>query len=158
VTRLTILRFKFDTEINNSSTEIKEQKMKSLVLTLVLTAAVSLSALSAQPVDQPSKRKNYSNLGTAIKSENTGLKKSGIYLAGKYEISELTGTLVDQLKVEEDASIRVLIALSLYRIGDEDGFNAIDYLSKNDKNYEVRRMSSAIMEQLEMEKNTFVNR
>jgi len=125
--------------------------MKNLIMTLVLTAAFSLG-LAAQTAHMNLNSNNYESLRTGIKSENTGLKKSAIYLAGKYELTEMTETLIEELKNISEPSTKILIALALYRIGDPEGIEAIDSVSKSDDNSEVRRMTTAILQQAEFDK------
>lgn len=89
-----------------------------------------------------------SNLLTGIKSENLGLRKSAIYLAGLYGVSEAVPALIDQLKKEENADVKVLTALVLFRLEDPQGIEAIENLYKNDENARVKRMSKAILDEL----------
>lgn len=85
------------------------------------------------------------NLICGIKSENTGLKKSSIYFAGKYKITEAVDALTNRLAIENDENIRVLIALALYEIGVPEGFEAIKNLAANDRSEKVRKTSIAIV-------------
>lgn len=87
------------------------------------------------------------NLVTGIKSDNLGLRKSAIYLAGLYQISETVPTLIDQLKKEENAEVKVLTALVLYRLEDPRGIEAIENLYMSDENARVKRMSKAILDE-----------
>jgi hypothetical protein len=84
------------------------------------------------------------NLSAGIQSGNEGLKKSSIYFAGKYKISEVTHILAKQLDDEKNPDIRVLIVLSLYQINDPAGFEAVKKASIKDKDSKVRRMSTAV--------------
>ena len=84
------------------------------------------------------------NLVAGIQSDNTGVKRSSIYFAGKYRIAEAEDALIDQLKEEEDASTRILIALVLYEMGSEEGLLEVKNLSENDKDSKVRRMTFQI--------------
>ena len=84
------------------------------------------------------------NLKVGIKSENSGLKKSSIYFAGYYRIKGTVPVLTEQIKKESDPKIRVLIALVLYKIGDEKSIGLVKELSAKDKNPEVRRMCACI--------------
>ena len=84
------------------------------------------------------------NLKVGIKSDNSGLKKSSIYFAGYYRIKETVPVLTEQIKKESDPKIRVLIALVLYKIGDEKSIGLVKELSAKDKNPEVRRMCACI--------------
>ena len=85
------------------------------------------------------------NLKAGIKSDNEGLRRSSIYLAGKYRLANVVETLVNQLKDEDNPSNRILIALVLYRIGDKEGMNAVENLYKTDKNQKVRKMAHEII-------------
>lgn len=88
------------------------------------------------------------NLETAIKSNNTGLRRSAIYFAGQYQISELIPSLVKQLKREDDRSIRILIALSLHKMGTPDAVHAVNKLAHNDSDNKVRRICTAIYDDM----------
>ncbi|MCU0365572.1 MAG: HEAT repeat domain-containing protein [Ignavibacteriaceae bacterium] len=84
------------------------------------------------------------NLVAGIHSDNTGVKRSAIYFAGKYRIAETEEALIAQLKTENDPSTRILIALVLYELGSEEGLLEVKDLSLNDKNTKVRRMATQI--------------
>jgi len=84
------------------------------------------------------------NLVAGIQSDNTGVKRSSIYFAGKYRIAEAEETLIDQLNEEEDAGTRILIALVLYEMGSEEGLLEVQKLSLNDEDAKVRRMATQI--------------
>jgi HEAT repeat protein len=121
--------------------------MKS-VSTLVIMLLLMLNA-SAGIQAQSSKYKNISassleSLKEGIKSDNDGLKRSSIYMAGLYKIDEAVETLTEQLEREKDAGTRILISLSLYNIGDPDGMEAVKKLSFKDSDKEVKRMSTAL--------------
>jgi HEAT repeat protein len=55
------------------------------------------------------------------------------------------------LKKEPDPNTRILIALSLYKIGDEQALNAVEKLMESDHDYKVKKMSSAILNQLKID-------
>jgi hypothetical protein len=82
------------------------------------------------------------NLKVGIKSDNSGLKKSAIYFAGYYRISETVPALTEQIKKESDPKTRILIALVLYRIG--DGIELVKEMAEKDSDNEVRRMCTCI--------------
>ena len=84
------------------------------------------------------------NLVAGIHSDNTGLKRSAIYFAGKYRIAESEEALIDQLKEENDPSTRILIALVLYEMGSEEGLLEVKELSMKDEDARVRRMATQI--------------
>jgi hypothetical protein len=87
------------------------------------------------------------NLSVAIQAENTGLRKSAVYLAGLYSLNEVIPILVGQLEKENDSSIKILIALALYRMEDPVGMEAVENLYKNENNARVKRMSKAILDE-----------
>lgn len=94
------------------------------LLTAVLLAAVLTGSVYAQKQsikDVTSNKYALENLVAGIQSDNTGVKRSSIYFAGKYRIAEAEEALIDQLKVEEDPSTRILIALVLFEMGSEKG-------------------------------------
>jgi len=121
-----------------------KNKLSSVVtLTVLLAILLSLNAV-AQPNSISNLTKNkyaLDNLKAGINSENIGVRKSAIYFAGKYQITELVDCLVKRLENENEPSIRLLIAYSLYEIKDAEGMNAVKELSVLDKDAKVKRMS-----------------
>ena len=135
----------------------KELNTTKLVAVILLFVVLT-NNLFAQPLQTLGEKiksgveeKFIQNLAMGIESENTGLKKSCIYFAGLYEIREVVGTLVKQLKKEPDPNTRILIALSLYKIGDEEALNAVEKLIESDHSYKVKKMSSAILNQFKID-------
>jgi len=120
---------------------------KSRLLTAVLLAAVLTSSLYAQKnsiKDVTDNKYALQNLVAGIHSDNTGVKRSAIYFAGKYRIAESEAALIAQLKKENDPSTRILIALVLYEMGSEAGLYEVKALSLNDEDAKVRRMTMQI--------------
>jgi HEAT repeat protein len=116
-------------------------------LTAVLLAAVLTSSGYAQKnsiKDVTPNKHALENLVAGIHSDNTGVKRSAIYFAGKYRIAESEEALIAQLKEENDPSTRILIALVLYEMGSEEGLLEVKDLSLNDKDAKVRRMATQI--------------
>ena len=125
---------------------MKSLKNKSvMVVTLIVLLAMLLSLnVVAQPnsISNLTKHKYaLDNLKAGINSENIGVRKSAIYFAGKYQIIELVDCLVERLENENEASVRLLIAYSLYEIKDTEGMKAVKELSLLDKDAKVKRMS-----------------
>jgi len=126
-----------------------ENKMKAYkgFLTTVLLAAVLMGTGYAQKnsiKDVTENQYALLNLVAGIQSDNTGVKRSAIYFAGKYRIAEAEETLIDLLNEEEDAGTRILIALVLYEMGSEEGLLEVQKLSLNDEDAKVRRMATQI--------------
>ena len=117
------------------------------LLTAVLLAIVIMSTGFAQKNSINEITNNeyaLKNLVAGIQSDNTGVKRSSIYFAGKYRIAEAEDALINQLNEEEDAGTRILIALVLYEMGSEEGLLEVQKLSLNDEDAKVRRMATQI--------------
>lgn len=131
--------------------------MKKIVLTSAVILVLLSGSVFAQKSDKETIKINtasihldkraLADLERGIKSDNSGLRKSSIYMAGYYEVKASTNALVEQLGVEEDANTRILIALSLFRIGDVNGLDAVKKLSQNDSSSKVRKISAAILKE-----------
>lgn len=118
-----------------------------VLLTAVLLAAVLMGNGVAQKnsiTDVTANKHALENLVAGIHSDNTGVKRSSIYFAGKYRIAEAEDALIAQLNDETDPSTRILIALVLYEMGSEVGLMEVQKLSLNDRDAKVRRMATQI--------------
>ena len=119
----------------------------TILLTVTFLAALFLSSVNAQTQsinEITSNKYALKNLVAGIYSENLGVKRSSIYFAGKYKIAETVDELISQLKQEEDPSTRILIALVLYEMGNEEGLNEVKDISINDEDSKVRRITTQI--------------
>lgn len=119
----------------------------TIFLTATFLAAFLMNSAFAQKQsikEVTSNQHALENLVAGIQSDNLGVKRSSIYFAGKYRIAEAEDVLVDQLKVEEDPSTRILIALVLYEMDSEKGLSEVKNLSMNDDNEKVKRMTIQI--------------
>lgn len=126
--------------------------MKTLsVMMVVLMLLASTTNTEAQRKYQFNKN-SIESLRDGITSKNNGLRRSAIYMAGFYEVSEVANTLCDELKNEINPAVKVLIALALYKIGDENSLNMIENLSKTEKDDDTRRMMFAIAEQIKLDR------
>lgn len=105
----------------------------------------TLAYAKNDPSELSRKNKNaVENLKIGIKSDNPGLKKSSIYFAGFYRVTETVPALTEQMKKETDPKTKILIALVLYKIGDEKSIDLVKEMSVKDSNPEVRRMCTCI--------------
>lgn len=121
--------------------------VKLVVASLSLLFAVNLGELIAQPnsiKEITNHRYALENLLDGIQSENNGVKRSSIYFVGKYRISESEELLIEQLEREQNPNNKVLIALVLYKLGSDDGLNAVKKLAATDRIEKVRRMCTHI--------------
>lgn len=121
-----------------------------ILVLFLMSSGNSLLAQKSKNVIVKINDNSLGNLKNAIKSENPGLRKSGIYFAGKHSVKELSETLLEQLNVEEDPSLRVLIIRVLYILENDKFLNDIYYLARNDENVRVRKMASAIYEAMQI--------
>ena len=138
--------------VENKSTRIHNKgdyKMKTykgmltaVLLTLVLT--ISVWAQNNSIKEAIDNKYALKNLVAGIHSENDGVRRSSIYLAGYYRIIEAEDALIDQLTDEKNASTRILISLVLFELGSEKGMQEVKNVSVNDGNAKVRRMATQI--------------
>lgn len=120
-----------------------------LVATLLSGNVFAMEGNSVKNSKSEIPEKFVQNLAVGVKSDCLGLKKSCIYFAGLYEIERMVEPLVNQLAKETDPNIRILIALSLYKIGTPGAIKAIENLVKNEFDPKVKRMGVAILHELQ---------
>ncbi len=116
---------------------------------VILTMVISLTVKSfGEGKENPSNNfdsKTIQNFVMGINSENLGLCKSSIYYAGYYRIE---GTVESLIKVLNDNSkkpcLRILAAVSLFRIGDARGIRAIRDVVQFDRIKSVKTKCSEI--------------
>jgi HEAT repeat protein len=132
------------------------QTIVAATLFLLLIMAANLNVLAQpNPVSNITNNKYaLDNLKSGINSENIGVRKSSIYFAGKYRIAEAVSYLVERLEKEDEASLRLLIAYSLYEIKDAEGMKAVKKLSIKDKDDKVKSMSFNFYEEYLNKSNT----
>ena len=126
-----------------------------LAMTLILTGSASAQSASAKKFEF--KKNAVENLILGIQSENDGLRKTSIYYAGKYQIDQTVDALIDALKDEKNSNLRILIALSLFRIGNDNGLDAVYDNAVSEKDPNVKRMCYAIVEEYKANKNVLVS-
>ncbi|MCX6150736.1 MAG: HEAT repeat domain-containing protein [Ignavibacteriales bacterium] len=119
---------------------------KFFLIAVALTAIYANAYSACDPISNKVDKTKAAieNLKLGIKSENNGLRRSSIYMVGKYKLSELKNELMEQLKKETFPSNRILIALSLYQIGEADGIDLVKTFAEKDNDQKVRRMCTAI--------------
>ena len=121
---------------------------RSNLIAVILFAAFALTTIgNAQDEKRTYNENAVKNLVKGIKSENEGLNKSSIYFAGKYKITDAVDALVDKMAKEKDPDTRILIALSLYQIGDYKGLEAVKEQALNDNDERVKSMSALIFDE-----------
>jgi HEAT repeat protein len=113
----------------------------ALVLMILLTNVVF-----AQPVEE----KEYDQyLIKALKDENVGVRSSAAQLLGERKVAEAVDPLVNMVKSEDNSGARIVAAMALYQIGDEKVLPTLKTVAAKDKNKTVRRVVTAIVNQME---------
>lgn len=139
------------------ATNLTKQLTKSL--TVVMAIVLLTGSVSGQTLvsDAKKQKRAIDNLIVGIQSSNEGVKRDCIYFAGKYEIAEAVNVLVDELKCEKNPRDRALIALALYRIGDEKGIQAVYEAALTETDAKVKRTCNAIVAEYKAAKAVAVN-
>ena len=71
-------------------------------------------------------------------SDNDGLKVSCIYFIGKYKVLEANAQLIEEINSTNDIDLKILIAWSLYRIGEESGINELEQIAINSESEDLK--------------------
>jgi HEAT repeat protein len=121
---------------------------RTTLISAVLFAVLALATFSnAQDETKAYTEKAVKNLIKGINSDNEGLSRSSIYYAGKDKVAEAVDALVEKLQKEKNPNTRILIALSLYQIGDFKGLEAVKEQAVNDSDERVKKMSALIFDE-----------
>lgn len=104
--------------------------MKKYILMLVI-----FFMFAAEGISKAQKKSSYdnnklskkavANLVKALMSDNAGLRNSAIDLVRDCELNEVVDALIYTLKNEDSASVKVMAAITLYRIGNPRGTKAV---------------------------------
>ncbi len=138
----------------------RKNSLVSKAALVLISALIITTAASAQIVEtqNPNVKPNaIANLIAGISSENDGVRKCAIYFASKYEIDQTVDALIKQLKVEQIPSLRILISLALYKIGNEKGLNAIYDNASLENDPHVKNMFNAIVKEYYVNKGNIVS-
>ena len=109
---------------------------------LAILATIDLEAQTNSIKNITKNKYALDNLIAGLKSENCGIKRNAIYLAGKYRIKEFKYVLLNQLKSENEPCTRILIALVLYEMGYSDGLLSVEELMQPNEDEKERRMAT----------------
>lgn len=125
-------------------------KMKVFLILLIATAVIGSSS-NAQTSHKKTKvlsEKGRVNLLAGISSDNPGVKRDCIYFAALYGIKEAEKILIEESENVKDPSTRVLIALALYKLGEQDVNSGIFTLALDDWHYRVGEISDLIVKDI----------
>lgn len=94
------------------------------------------------------------NFLQGLQSENTGVLRSCIYFSGKYKIDKAVKPLVRILNsFSADEDIKILIVLSLYEIGSDDGMYYVYQASKFGSSEMLKRTCLLLYDTFMLNKN-----
>ena len=114
-----------------------------LAIILLFTLLLSGISLSKNPISNSEVKipqNSIDNLILGIQSENCGVCRSCIYFVGKYKIDEAVNTLIERVRDETNPQIRILIAITLYQIGNKHGIFELDKMGYDDPDHYVRKI------------------
>ena len=130
-----------------------EDTMKRAITLLLLGFLTLASLLAAQEKSfKKFGEKEVANLAAGILSENYGLQRSSIYFAGYYKVADVANEITKVMLTSDQPNIKILAALALYEIGDEEALDNFAYLVNNEQeNLKVRRLAKAIYDKWDEE-------
>lgn len=126
------------------------EKVFYILLTILFAAAsVTFSQnINNNTVIPESEKANYIN---GITSNNPGLKSSCIYFAGRYRLNEAGELLVKELKKSGEEDLSLLIAWSIYRIGEENCLEELNEIANNHNSKRLKTFCSHLNQQKKFE-------
>ncbi len=84
------------------------------------------------------------NLLVGAESENIGLKTSSVIQLGKYDSDKSVNPLLKALKDDNNESVRISAAISLYKLGNPRGIFAVKRAAKFDDSQRVRKICTIL--------------
>lgn len=112
---------------------------KSLIVLTVLLSAIMFTTTAGQTEYQFSENE-IKNITNAVKSDNPGLKKSGIYFVYKYNIGEAVEVLKEEFKRSDDTALKVFIARTIHKVGNDEDMSFLKYAAFQENNEYVKQM------------------
>lgn len=127
------------TKANNFKRSIKTFRL-ALIILITLTSAGLSQVNNPEEYDLP--ENEVVNYLYGMKSDNPGLKASSIYFVGKYKIIEACENLIEEINNSDDEESNLLVAWSLYRIGDECCLKELEKIAKNHTSEKLKTFCS----------------
>ena len=121
----------------------------TLMLSLIILAALNVQTFCSD-YEKGDSYNQY--LIESLDDENIGIRTSAATLLGERTVVEAVEPLVKMLKKEKNYSARIIIAIALYRIGDERAMPILKKLAKKDKNKTVRHVLNGMVYEMEVAK------
>lgn len=115
-----------------------------LLKTLFLATLVLFASVTAQTPDQDTNTKAEENLLVGVNSDNEGLRISSAYFLGEFHLEKGVIPLMKMLRDDNNPGARLMAALSLVKIGNEQGVYMVKRTAQFNTNERVRRMSDKL--------------
>jgi HEAT repeat protein len=117
-------------------------KSSILLFSVSLILIFSFQILPQETADQnsPEIEACFKTLQQGLNSDNLGLQAGCVYMIGELCLQRSVVTLLKMLHNCPSEELRILAALSLYKIGDSRGIYAIKQSIKFDESKRVQRM------------------
>jgi hypothetical protein len=128
-------------------------RMKKLVYCSVLILLIITSTGFSQDFNENEviTQKERANYLAGIESENPGLKSSSIYFAGRYRLNEAGEMLVDELKKCQEEDLSLLIAWSIYKIGEQNCLEELNKIAANQSSKRLKKFCEHLKQQKKFE-------
>ena len=118
--------------------------MRKAIKAAIITALLLTSTMIAGESPATEAKVKFQNIEASllngIKSENNGLQVSSAQMLGEIKSDKAVIPLMSVLRENESEPARIAAALSLYKIGDARGINAVRQSARFDNSKRVRHM------------------
>ena len=124
------------------------QMVAGLMAVVVATGIMVGQARASEPTYQASVdwKKAEINYLNALSSENQGVRLSAANHVALYRLTSANEKLVEVLKNDRVASVRMAAALALITIGDQKGVNAVEEAASSDQNETVAKFCASLLD------------
>lgn len=123
---------------SNSYNSNRIFKIFRLSFIFLLISTVMLFAQGKSDTEYDLPQLAIDNYLAGAQSDNEGLKASCVYYIGKYRILEANSQLIKEIGYTGDENLKILIAWSIYRIGDITGLNELEQLALNSESQNLK--------------------
>lgn len=124
--------------------------MMKVIFRISLVTVLGLFFASVLLAKQPSEEAYDQFLIKCLKDKNFGIRTSAAELLGERRVESAVKPLVKMLKTEPKYTGRIVVALALYKIGDEKALPELKKVARWDKCKTVRHVVAAIVQKMEM--------
>lgn len=135
---------------------MKKLSQKTAVVFLaIMIAATPLFAVATDSLKTSISLLAVENLKNGILSDNEGLMRSSVYMAGKYKIDMVVAEIAKILFSDTNQVNKELAARALYEIASLDAVNVLKKFISSDQDVKVRNLCSLLVKDLAESKGKF---